>query len=103
MRKGSDKVLLPIPKWQIGTLLFTSLAIFIATAGFETYLGDLSLWFFVGSFILFIPAYVILYRDIADRPISHLWASALLIIPIVTPFVYLAMRDQLKAEKPELI
>lgn len=101
--KPPVKVSLPIPKWQIGTLLFTSLTIFIVAAGFENYLGHLSLWFFIGSFIIFLPAYIILYKDIADRSISHLWASALLIIPIVTPFVYLAMRDELQAEKPELI
>lgn len=103
MKKASNKIYLPIPKWQIGVLLFSSLVIFLTTISIESYLGDLNLWFFIGSFLLFIPAYVIIYLDIAKRPISHLWATALIIIPIVTPFVYLALRDELKAEQPELI
>lgn len=101
--KVPNKASLPIPKWQISVLLFSSLVIFLITISIESYLGDLNLLFFIGSFLLFIPAYVMLFLDIANRPITHLWSTAMLTIPVVTPFVYLALRDELKAEQPELI
>lgn len=102
MRKSKKKELI-IPKWQIGVLLFTSLAIFITTIAIESYLGELSLWFFIGSSLLFIPAYALLFWDISERNISHLWATGMLTIPVVIPFVYLALRDELKEEQTKLI
>ncbi len=92
-----------IPKLQIAILLFTSLAIFICSILFEQFLGDLNLWFIIGSFLLFIPAYITLFLDMASRPITHLWTGAMLIVPIITPFAYLAVRDRLKTELPVLV
>lgn len=103
MKNKSEKILLPITKWQIGVLLLSAPTIFVATAVFETQLGHLSVWFFIGSFLLFMPAYIILFLDIANRQITHLWSVAMLTIPIIAPFVYLYMRDELKATEPELI
>ncbi|OEK00635.1 hypothetical protein BFP97_03550 [Roseivirga sp. 4D4] len=97
------KTELTIPRWQIAILLITSFSIFVFSISFETYLGELDLLFFVGSFLLFIPAYIILFTDIAARPITHLWSTAMLTVPVVTPFVYLAFRNKLKPAMPELV
>lgn len=92
-----------IPRWQLAILLLTSFSIFVFSVRFEAFLGELDLLFFIGSLVLFIPAYIILFADIAARPITHLWSTAMLTVPVVTPFVYLAFRNKLKPALPELV
>lgn len=101
--KDSEEIDLMLSRNQLCALLFTSLAIFLSYIVFEMELGQLNLWFIIGSFLLFLPAYIVIYLDIADRPITHLWSVAMISLPVLTPFVYLVFRDSLKAEQPQVI
>lgn len=101
--KTKKEVELLIPKWQLGILLTTSTVLLLTGIVFETYLADLSVWFVVSGFVLFVPAYVIIGADIASRNITHLWAMAMLTVPVAPLFVYLFMRDKINTVQPELV
>jgi len=101
MKKADPE--LPIPRTQLGILLFSSAVLLLLGIAFDMYLSDFVSLFLVCGFVLFLPAYVIVGMDIAARKITHRWSVFMLTLPFIAPFVYYFVRDKLKPVQPELV
>ena len=86
-----------MPKWMVCFLLGAALFLFLFGISQELTIYN-GLEVFILALVLFIPCYIALFRDIAQRRLPHYWAHLMILLPMLGPFVYFLVRGRIKSE-----
>ncbi len=87
-----------MPKWVVGTFLSFSLLLFLFGTILKLNLNN-GTEVFILAFALFLPCYIALFKDIADRELPHYWSYLMIVMPFLGPYAYFLVRERLYTGK----